>query len=222
MFLNLFIELILITVIVGGSCYGYKKGVFMMVAGRIRNPLCLLLSLSLCGFVGEECIAPLIRTPIISFLYDFLYDKARAVDSFELPTVLKMLGAVFGISFDGKLTEATVDNAVRSLSEPFIDLISRAVAFIIVFIFLKLSIKLITYLADSFLDHGIIGILNHISGAVISVFVSVLFAIVITTIVDYLFRTDIFSGSRLVRDFDGGPLYRLINKLNPLTLLLSF
>lgn len=225
MFLSLLLEVILLTVIVGGSFYGYKKGLFRMAAGPIRTALCLVISLSLCDPVGEAVIAPLIRTPVRSYLLEFMQERvAYSTDGAiaRIPTLLRMAGAAFGVSYDNSAVNTTVETVVDAFTEPLIALISRAVAFILLFILSKFLFKLLVYLADSFLGIGIIGRLNRLLGAALSICIAIACAWAFTSAVDYLFRLDIFENSRLVGDFDGGLLYRFFKNLNVINLLLSF
>ncbi len=222
MFLDLLIDVILLAIIVGGSCVGYRKGLFKIVAGPIKNIICLLTALSLCDIVGESVIAPLISTPIKGYLFEFMQEKIGIADFAPIPTILRISGAVFGTSYDVYTADSATETIVDAFTEPLIALLSRTVAFILLFILLKYLIRLLMYLADSFLSFGIIGRLNRLLGAVLSITAALLWAWSFTSLVDYAFRLDGLADSRLVSNFDGGPLYGFFREISLLNLLLSF
>ena len=59
MFLNIFFDVILVTILIGGSSYGYNKGLFKMTIGPARLILCVALSLTYCGVVGSYIVIPI-------------------------------------------------------------------------------------------------------------------------------------------------------------------
>ena len=224
MFLNLLLDVILLTVLIGGSYYGYKQGFFRMAAGAVRGALCLLISFSLCDRVGTTLVSPLIRGPIRRYLLDFLRERTFAAETTldRIPMVMRIAGVVFGVDSDNSPILLTAEAVVNALGEPTTTLIARVVAFILLFIFLKYILRLLVFLADSFLALGIIGKLNRLLGGAVSVCIAFFGAWVFTSAVEYLFHLKIFTDSRLVNDFDGGPIYRLIKEFSLLRLLLSF
>ena len=222
MFLNLLIDVILITIILGGSCIGYRRGLFKMTTGLLKGLTCLLIAFYSCELIGERLVSPLIRLPISRFFEDFLKESLNGASHADIPTVLKILGAVFGLSYEPGVTYDTLNRVVGLFTEPLVSFISRSFSFVVIYLTLRCLIKLLISILDSVLSIGVIGTINRILGATASVFIALIFAVLFTSTVDFLFQTDIFYKSRLVQDFSGGPIYRFFKKFSLLRLLLSF
>ena len=208
MFLNLFVDVVLITIIVAASCYGYKKGLFGIVARFTRTFVCLAVSISVCDPIAELIIAPILRVPIKSFFMEYIQQIPGGIVA-DIPTILRIFGTLFNVSYESFTVDTDIQMAVNSFSEPFVVFISKIVAFLLIFLFLKYFIRLLIYFADSFLNIGIIGWLNRLLGALISICVAFLCVTVFISVIDYFFQTDILLDSGLVRNFDGGLIYRL-------------
>ena len=222
MFLNLLIEVILIAIIVGGTSFGYRKGLFKMVAAPARTLVCLVTSFLFGRPVGKYFLSPILSVPIKRYVLTFVSEK-MAWDSghvIKIPTIIKVTGAVFDISYDN--AEITVESMVNSFTDPLVALVSCLIAFVLIFCLSKWLIKLLMNLTDSCLNIGVLGKLNRISGAVLSVFFAIICAFAFTSAVNYILRLDFALNSRLVREFSGGPLYRFFRNFNLINLLLSF
>ena len=118
MFLNIFLEVILLTIIVGGSYYGYSKGFFKIAARPARILLCLALSFTFSRVVGSIYIAPVISSRInegvaelassaingistvIAFLLLFLIIR------FLLSIVISLIEGIFDNGIIGKINKA--------------------------------------------------------------------------------------------------------------------
>ena len=225
MFLNLLLDIILLTVLIGGACYGYKRGLFRFAAGALRGVICFFLSISLCDYIGKNFISPLIGAPITNYLLDFFEKNITAeVDGIvnRIPTVLKIANAVFGDGNEVYEMDMTLDRVIEFVGEPLIALISRILAFILIFFGLKYVIKLLVSLLDSIFNLGIIGWLNRLVGSLLSICVGFFVCWAFCSLTEYLLHLEIFAASRLVQNFGGGILYRFFKKFSLLSLLFSF
>ena len=72
MFLNIFLDVILITIVVGGSRYGYNRGLFKMAATPVGVILCLILSFTYSSIVGVNILSPIILAVASDNLLPFI------------------------------------------------------------------------------------------------------------------------------------------------------
>jgi len=75
MFLNIFFDIFLVVILVGGASYGYNKGLFKMTAGPAKIILCVTLSLSYSSLVSNYIVYPFVLrefgdsiTPVLNLL----------------------------------------------------------------------------------------------------------------------------------------------------------
>lgn len=208
MFLDLLVEVILLAVIVGGLLLGYRRGFFRLVGGWARRVFCFVLSFSLCDFVGGF-LKPMIYNPIRSLSYDSLRQGSDRLLS-TLDGIVPVLSDVQGLAPDESALTDRIDAMADSIADSLSTLISRALGFVLLLILSGLFIKLLIYLADSFLNVGPLGIINRLLGATVSTLGAVLVAGMLASATEYAFSLDGINDSRLVADFDGGQLYRIL------------
>lgn len=223
MLLEALIEVALILILVGGGVYGYRKGLFKLVARPLRVILCLALAFSLCGSVGDELISPLIAPAVKNYLLELLEQQRIGVDTTidNLPTVLKILIGLLALGGTSDI-EWTVDKLVDLLAAPFSSLVSRIIAFVILVALAMLILKLTIIAIESLLDAGVLGKINSILGVILSGCISFLLAWAFVSVVDYLFHLEMLRDSARLEGFVGGPIYRLLREASPIWLLLSF
>ena len=208
MFLDLLIEVILFAVILGGLLLGYRRGFFRLVGGWARRVFCFVLSLSLCDWVSNY-LKPMIYNPISSLLYDSLKQGIDGLLSGIDGTVPAFSDMAWLAPDESALTDR-IDAMSDSIADSLSTLISRALGFVILLILSGLLIKLLVYLADSILNIGPLGIINRLLGATVSMLGAVLIAGMLASATEYLFALECFNNSRLVAEFDGGQLYRIL------------
>lgn len=226
MILNVFLDLIIVLILVIGSYFGYTRGFFRMVTRPMRLILCVSLSLAFCRAVGESLILPLIEVPITDFIKEYMLERSTDLGSsgvVKIPTLLKIAAVIFNLPIDVSTdsAESAVEQTVNLLATPAINIISVALAFLILLLLLRITFNLLVDIADSFLSLGIIGSLNRFFGVVLSCALAFVVAWLFTQSADLLFRSPIFEGSDTVGDFDGGPIYRFFIGFSPLRLLLT-
>ena len=229
MFLNISLELILIAILFLGAYYGLRYGFIKIVAKPIEAVLRVLLSLSLCSFVGENIFAPLIQPSVTNYIKEHLYNKCSDLSAEaaleELPTLLKIGAAVFNVELESlsSLSSAEIlEILAERLTSPAVILISVAAAFVILLFVFKYSIRFITILINFVFDGGVLGKINRMLGVVLAGALSFFAAWTFVSVLDFLFHAPIFDTSDAIRTFEGGPLYRLFNMISPIELLLSF
>lgn len=222
MFLNLFFDIILLTVFVGGAYFGYKKGAFRLVAGALKGVACFLLSISLTDCVANTLIAPLIRAPITNYLLDFTQKRIATLSGNNTPTLFKIANVLFNENNPTDKIISTVEGWIEFFSNPIVALISRIFAFVLIFIGLRYIIRFLIYLLDSCFNLGVIGWFNKAIGLFLSLCLGFFVCWVFCSATEYLLSLDVFASSRLVADFDGGILYRFFKEFTLLSLIFSF
>ena len=205
MFLDLLIEIILLAVIVGGLLLGYRRGFFGLISGWARRVFCFILSLSLCDWLGNF-FKPMVYNPIRRLSYNSLKQGSDRLLS-TLDGILPVLADVKGPATNElDIIETMADGVAGSLST----LISRVLGFVLLLLLSGLLVKLLIYLADSFLNVGPLGIINRLIGAAVSTLGAVLIAAMLASLAEYVFGLEAFKNSRLVAEFDGGQIYRIL------------
>lgn len=229
MFLDIFFEILLIGLLVGGSYYGIKMGFFNIAAKPIKVVLCIAFALSLCNVVGTYVIAPMIQSPITNYIKEFMYDNCSNLSPEnvveEMPTLLKMAGAAFDVQMadmSGMTTDVVLEDIITNLTSPSVILISIGIAFILLYFLAKFAFSGGILLVNSVFEVGIIGKINRTMGFVLAGLLAFLAAWALVGIVDFFFHLSIFDGVEAIRSFRGGFLYRLFNSLSPIEILLSF
>ena len=72
MFLNIFLEVILIAIVVGGSRYGYNRGLFKMAANPVGFIICMIVSYTYASIVGVNILSPIILAAVSDNLLPFI------------------------------------------------------------------------------------------------------------------------------------------------------
>ncbi len=224
MLLELLLDVIIILILVLGSYFGYTRGFFRMVARPMRLVLCLAVSLGFCRAAGESLILPLVEGPITNYISEYLTERSTDVTVEKIPTVMKIAAVLFDIPIDftADSSEEMIEQIISSLAAPAIKMISVALAFIILFLLMRIAYNFLVDIADSFLSLGIIGSLNRFFGVVLSCGLAFIIAWLFAQSIDLLFRSSRFEDSDIIRSFKGGPLYGFFISFGPLRLLLTF
>ena len=229
MILNFVIELILIAILFLGAYYGLCRGFIRIVAKPLEAVMRVLFSLSLCRFVGINIIAPMIQPSVTNYIKEHLYNKCSDLTAeaaiVELPTLLKIGAAVFNVQLDSLSSlssEEMLELLAEKLTSPAIMLLSVAIAFVILLIVFRYLFRFATLLINFVLDGGLLGKINRILGVVLAGALSFCAAWAFVSVLDFIFHAPIFDASDAIRTFEGGPLYRLFNRISPMELLLSF
>ena len=228
MLLNTLLDLLLVLILVIASYLGYTRGFFNMLTKPLRLLFCLWFAFSLCTFVGERMILPLIEGRISNIISDFLYEKFavlrtdQAIE--EIPTIIKIAAAVFDLQIDYSqdFFEQAAERLILSVISPTVKLISIAVAFLILLFVSRLMIDLLINVLDSILTLGLIGSVNRILGVLLSSAFGFFAVWGLVTVTDMLLNSQMLVHLQIVNDFSGGPIYKFFQSFSPVRLLLSF
>lgn len=229
MFLKIFLEIILIGIIVGGSYYGIVTGFFKMAAKPIKVVASLSFAGLLCKVIGRFIVAPIIHSPITNYIKDFMYEHCTDLspDSVvtEIPTLLKMAGAAFNVNVVADPTATTdqmLNKVIGELTMPTVNLIAMIISFVLLYFLCMFIISIGIFVVNSYVSDGVVGKINRIMGFVLAFLLALLVAWLLAGFIDFFFHLGIFDNSELIRGFKGGWIYRLLVNFSPIELLLSF
>lgn len=218
MLFSVVIEIIILSLLIGGGIFGYRRGLFRLAFMPIRFFVCLVFAFCFFKGVGDNLVFPAVAPAVENYLKELLAEHIQSDNTVEsLPTLLKIFVGLSTLEGNGN-TEWTLDGLLEMLAAPFSALVSRIIAFVILFILAILMLKLTVFFVDRLFDRGIIGRINAILGVLFSCCISALLACCFVSLLDYLLFLDIFS----VGDFSGGVLFRFFREVSLIRLLLSF
>ena len=229
MLVNIIIDVILVAIVIIGAIVGYKRGFFITVTGPVKWFAALLLSFLLCDFVASEFILPLIEGPLTGQLTDYLTEKCAHITgeniTEELPTLLKLAAGAAGIDIsliEGTDSASVIAEIVNKLASPAIELFAIIIAFVLLYILLKLFLGIILKILNYFFKHGPLGVLNSALGLVFCAAFSFVISWLLVVIFGYVIHLDAISQYSWVNEFSGGYVYKFLDSITPLDLLLSF
>ena len=227
--MNVIIEILLWAIILLGLIFGAKYGFVRLTAKPVKFIAALLLAFNLCALVAETIISPMIHEPVFNYISDFMHENCPTITvenaADELPTILKISAAVFGIDIEEVAAvggESIIDSIINALTTPVINVIALILSFFAVYFLAKLLLSLVIWLINGLCSGGVIGIVNKILGFVSGGVVAFALSWAVAVIVELIFHLPAFETSEAVIGFEGGPLYQFFNTYNPIELLLSF
>ena len=119
MFLNFLLDVILLTILLGGAYCGYQSGFFRMAAKPTRLVLSILLSFSLCRCLGNFLVMPAINARLGDEIRAFALPAVRALSTliaFVLLLLLSRIVLSFAISIASRFFDSGIIGRInRSL-----------------------------------------------------------------------------------------------------------
>ncbi len=228
MALSVIIDIILVAILLIGAVIGIKKGLFITLSKPIKLFLALFLAFQLCNWFAGLVVEPLIEAPIANKITTYLVEKCNGITSIEdpdkLPTLLKIAAGIVGVdvaTITADTTEAFVKSLVDALAVPAIHVVSVVISFVILYFVSKLLLKLVFAILNSFVDSGILGVVNRILGFVFNTVFAFIVAWALVAIFSYILNIPAIASAEWA-DFEGGFVYKFFRSMSPLDLLLSF
>ena len=211
------IEIALVCILLLGAYYGYTGGFFKLAMQPLKRVGGILFALSLCKQVGNMLIAPIIRSSITNYATEFV--KINSPD--RIPTVIKIAAIISGRDeFINSGSNAVV--AVTELAAPLVTLISSVLAFLLLLLLAKICFFALVSVANQFISVGIIGVINKAMGVIACGIFSLFIVWIMVFIIDMIFHTQTFSEINLIASYKPGPIFKAMQGISPLELLLSF
>ena len=227
--LDVVIEILLCAIIVLGFIIGMKRGFINLAAKPLKTIAAVVVAFCYCSVIASSVVTPWIEAPIASYIKDFMYENCASLTSEnvneELPTLIKIAAATFGIDISevaGNATVSVIDAVVENLTAPVVSIISNIISFVGLFIVSVIIFGIVLWLLNVIFSRGIFGLFNKLIGTIFGTAFSVLAAWGIAVIIEIVFRSPIFAENELIAAFEGGYVYKFFNTYNPIELLLSF
>ena len=227
MWINFFIDIALLAVLVIGVLVGAHRGFVRTIAKPVRLTLSLVSSICFYRFVCESWIEPLVATPISTQLAEILKDKyseITASTSNELPTLVKLAASVADIDLEAIASEdgEYVNALISRITDPAVGIISVVVSFIAVFIISFLVATVVLFALDKLISNGIGGFVNKLAGGALAFVFAFTVVWCFVGALEFVFAFPNIAETDIARNFTGGQVYRFFKSFSPFDLLLSF
>ena len=226
--MSLVIDIILVGIVLLGAYVGYKCGFVKIAVKPLKLIFALFVAFRFAKDFAAAVITPIISPSVTQYVSGALADRVGVITvenvSDKLPLVLKISAAAFGIDVkeiaetgSGSLT----DRLAEELTLPFVNLVSVIIAFIVLYVLAKIAIVLFTFLFNSLVSRGPVGIVNRTLGIILSTAFFFVIAWGVAVVFDFVIALPAFAKYPAFADFNGGAVYGFLNTYNPLELLLS-
>ena len=229
MLTNIVVDLILCAIIIFGVILGVKKGFLLTVAKPVRWVAAIAIAFSLASFVGTSIIQPLIEAPITNQIADYLTEKCADINPTnaedKLPTLLKIGASIVGVDVSALKPDTTgefISVLVKRLASPVVGLISTIIAFFALYFLSKIVLSIVVKLLNSIFTGGVLGALNKTVGCIFGLCFSFITAWLLTCVFSYIVNFPIIANTEWGSSFTGGYIYRFLESITPIELLLSF
>ncbi len=228
MALNIIVNIIICAIFIAGVIIGIKRGFISLAAKPVKFFAALFIAFSLCSVFASAVVYHIIEAPITNYIKDFLYANCEGLTasnaSEELPTILKISAAIFGIDIDEVAVNATnvLDSIVESLTSPVISVVSVIISFVLLYFISKILLSVLLWFLNLVFRSGVFGFLNKLLGTVFGLCLAVIAAWVFVSVFEYAIHLPMFEGNAVVSEFEGTFLYGFFNSYSPIELLLSF
>ncbi len=230
MALKIIVDLILIGIILAGIYLGYKMGFTKIIARPVKLIASLAIAFSACAGFADAIIAPMISAPIQGYLANFMYENCANLTpdnlTEELPTLLKIAAAAFGIDIEAIASGAAItellDTIIETLTTPVINVIAIVLSFVAVYLLARLGFSIAFFVIDTVFGGGLLGAVNKTLGVIFNTVFSIIIAWTLAVVLELIFNLPAFADSEFLMNYEGGIVYRFFNTYNPMELLLSF
>ena len=230
MALKIIVDLILVAIIAAGVYLGYTRGFARIIARPVKFIASLALAFTACVGFADAIVIPMISAPIQGYVANFLYENCAAVTPEnvieELPTLLKIAAAAFGIDIEaiasGAVTAQIIDAIIENLTVPVIRVIGIVLSFVAVYLLGRLGFAIVFFIIEVIFAGGLLGVVNKALGVIFSSLFAIIIAWALAVSLELIFNLPAFASNEFIRSYEGGIVYNFFNTYNPMELLLSF
>ena len=225
--MKIIVELLLLAIFGVITFVGVKVGFIKLASKPLKFVLALVFAFTLCSAVGEKIIAPIIEEPVKGRVSDYLEDNCENITGEnldeELPTLIKLAAQAAKIDLEeGVGGGDTIAKLTDKLMDPVVNILSGIIAFFAVLLLSKLLLWILFGFLNSIFKKGAVGKLNSVLGGIFAAFLGFIAAWAFVVIFDFVINIPFVAEIPAVDSFEGGFIYRFLNKYSPLQLLLSF
>ena len=211
------VEIVLVCVFLIGAYYGYVCGLFKMIVRPLRTLLSLMFAYVLCNPIGNILFAPALSSSITNYVGEYLKNESPN----RIPTIIRLAAELVGkYEFSG--TEGNAAEIVKELTAPLVVLISSATAFVLLFLFAKMLFSFMVNVVNKLFSAGVIGKVNRFLGLVLACVFSLFVLWALVGVSDLIFHSQALAKSDLIRNYQPGPIYKTMQEISLIELLLSF
>ena len=226
---DFFVDILLVFVVFIGFYLGYKRGFVGIIARPVKFAASIAISFGCASAFSESVVVPMIREPATNYVSNFLYENCTGVTAEtvadEIPTLLKISAAIFGIDVNevAEGAEGTVIDAIADkLTLPAVQTVGLVISFVVLLIITSIALSIVLSLIKALFKDGVLGAFNKFLGIVFGVAFFFIAAWALAVLIAFLSNQPTFAESVIFKDFEGGIVYRFFNEYNPIELLLSF
>ncbi len=226
MFFSIVFDILLMLIVLTGILLGIKRGFVKTVAKPVRFFASLITAFYLSSPISVRFIEPLLKAPLANQIKTYLYNHCPNITpetaSEELPSALKFAATSLGVDVSSLPSENTISAIVDALANPVVHFISVIITFIALYFIAKLVYTLLISLLSTFFDKGFLTVPNKVLGSVFNALAAVVIAWFVAIAFDFVIHLPALSGITWLSGFEGGFVYNLLNRLNPMDILLGF
>ena len=229
MTLKVTFDVILVSIVLLGALFGFKRGFILTVTKPVKWFLAFLLAFLLASTVSKYIVQPMIEEPLTNQITKYIVEECDTITpenvEEELPTLLKLAAGAFDVDLasiaDGG-SEPFVYKLVSELTVPAAHLVSLILSFFITYILAKILLSISISLLNHVFEVGVLDTFNKILGFIFGAGFAFVSAWLLVVIFDYGISIPAIAKTEFAAAFDGGLIYDFFKKMSPLDLLLSF
>ena len=229
MAVNFIVDAIIVLILLIGVILGIKRGFVEIVAKPFRIVASLGVAIGLSKPFGEQYIQPHIQNHLVNRMTDLIEKKCGEIvagsASSDIPTILKIVAWAFGVDVDTVAqgaTDSIVKAVVDALAQPLANFGARVAAFLVLLIVTSIVCWLLFKIIGLVLRSGPLEVVNKGLGLIFGALFSFLLVWSLAYGLAYVLTIDVVSSTEVFKDFTGGPIYLLVNKINPIDLLFKY
>ena len=160
---------------------------------------------------------------ITIFLWGLRYGYKKGLFRLTAGPTKRILCLIISFAYSGVIASRELNIKILKIFEKIGLLIPNflikpftyIITFVLLFFFFKILLSFIIALINDIIDEGILGIFNSGLGMAFAGLIAIGITICLSTLIEYLLSKGYFDGLRIFDDFNGGPIYRFLIKLNP-------
>ena len=226
MFFSILFDILLMLIVLLGILIGVKRGFVKTVAKPVRFFASLITAFFLANPISVRFIEPLLKAPLSNQIKTYLYNHCPNITpetaSEELPSILKFAATSLGVDVSSLSSENTISAIVDALASPVVHFVSVIITFILLYFVAKLIYTLLTSLLIALFDTGFLTVPNKVLGAIFNALAAIVIAWFIAIAFDFIIHLPALSNVTWLSEFEGGFVYNLLNRLNPIDIVLGF
>ncbi len=229
MAINLIVDAIIVLILIIGIILGVKRGFVATVAKPVRILASIGVAFGLCKPLSAQYVQPWIQEPLTEKWTAFLKEKCGEITaesaSTELPGIMKLIAKLFNVDVNDVAEQATttiVEAISNALAEPLASLAGIVLSFVGLFLATNIVCWILFKIIDLIFNVGPLEVINKIFGLIFGAVFSFIVVWALTVGFDYVITLGFLSDVEMIQGFTGGPVYKLVQQLNPIDLLFKF